>query len=181
MLQTVINSGDSICHICPAQQFACKIRGRVNKLPAYPISDGPRRSRFSCLVPIRIRGYKIARLSSHYLIRYWMSNIASDAKTWFSSKAEYRAVIRNWYLKGKTGKEIHGELAFVYGYSSPSYAQVKFWVGAFNCGWTSLEEARFGRVLDATNKEMCKKVRDLVLWQANSGERNSTGIRHFTW
>ena len=32
------------------------------------------------------------------------------------------------YLKGKTGKEIHGELADVYGSSAPSYAQVKFWV-----------------------------------------------------
>ena len=27
----------------------------------------------------------------------------------FSSEVEYRAVIRYLYLKGKTGKEIHGE------------------------------------------------------------------------
>ena len=40
-----------------------------------------------------------------------MSNMASDAKACFSSKVEYRAVIRYLYLKGKTGKEIHGELA----------------------------------------------------------------------
>ena len=37
-----------------------------------------------------------------------------------------RAVIRYLYLKGKTGKKIHGELADVYGSSAPSYAQVKF-------------------------------------------------------
>ena len=43
-----------------------------------------------------------------------MSNMASDAKACFSSKVEYRAVIRYLYLKGKTGKEIH-ELADVYG------------------------------------------------------------------
>ena len=48
-----------------------------------------------------------------------------------SSKVEYRAVIRYVYLKGKTGKEIHGELADVYGSSAQSYAQVKFWVGEF--------------------------------------------------
>ena len=42
-----------------------------------------------------------------------MSNMASDAKACFSSKVEYRAVIRYLYLKGKTGKEIHGELADV--------------------------------------------------------------------
>ena len=42
-------------------------------------------------------------------------------------------------LKGKTGKEIHGELADVYGSSAPSYAQVKFWVGELKRGRTSLE------------------------------------------
>ena len=86
-----------------------------------------------------------------------------DAKARFSSKVEYRAVMRHLYLKGKTGKEIHGELADVYGSSAPSYAQVKFWVGEFKRGRTSLEdEARSGRPLDATDEEMCKKVRDLV-------------------
>ena len=40
-----------------------------------------------------------------------MSNMASDAKACFSSKVEYPAVIRYLYLKGKTSKEVHGELA----------------------------------------------------------------------
>ena len=89
--------------------------------------------------------------------------MASDAKACFSSKVEYRAVIRYLYLKGKTGKEIQGELADVYGSSAPSYAQVKFWVGEFKRGRTSLEdEARSGCPLDATHEEMCKKVWDLV-------------------
>ena len=92
-----------------------------------------------------------------------MSNMASDAKACFSSKDEYCAVIQYLYLKGKTGKQIHGELADIYGSSAPSYAQVKFWVGEFKCGRTSLEdEARSGRPLDATDEEMCKKVRDLT-------------------
>ena len=87
----------------------------------------------------------------------------SDAKACFSSKVEYRAVIRYLHLKGKTGKEIHGKLADVYGSSAPSYAQVKFWVGQFKRGRTSLEdEARSGRPMDATDEEMCEKVRDLV-------------------
>ena len=92
-----------------------------------------------------------------------MSNMASDAKACFSSKVELRSVILYLYLKSKTGMEIHGELADVYGSSAPSYAQVKFWVGEFKRGRTSLEdEARSGRPLDATDEEMCKKVRDLV-------------------
>ena len=86
--------------------------------------------------------------------------MASDAKACFSSKVEYRDVIRYLYLKSKTGKEIHGD---VYGSSAPSYAQVKFWVGEFKHGRTSLEdEARSGLPLDATDEEMCKKVWDLV-------------------
>ena len=89
--------------------------------------------------------------------------MASDAKACFSSKAEYRAVMRYLYLKDKTGKEIHGELTDVYESSAPSYAQVKFWVGEFKRGRTSLEdEAMSGRPLDATDEEICKKVRDLV-------------------
>ena len=60
-----------------------------------------------------------------------MSNMASDAKACFSSKFEYRAVIRYLYLKSKTGKEIYGEIADVYGSSASSYARVKFWVREF--------------------------------------------------
>ena len=89
--------------------------------------------------------------------------MASDATACFSSKVEYRAVIRYLYLKGKTGKEIHGELVDVYGSSAPSYAQVKFWVGEFKRGRTSFEDdTRSGRPLDATDEEMSKKVQDLV-------------------
>ena len=92
-----------------------------------------------------------------------MSNMASDAKVSFSSKVEYRAVIRYLYLKGKTGQEIHCKLTNVYGSSAPSYAQVKFWVGEFKRSRTSLEdETRSGRPSDATDEEMCNKVRDLV-------------------
>ena len=91
--------------------------------------------------------------------------MATDAKACFSSKVEYRAVTRYLYLKGKTSKEIHGELADVCGSSASSYAQIKFWVREFKRSRTSLEdEARSGRPLDATEEEMCKKVRDLVLY-----------------
>ena len=65
--------------------------------------------------------------------------MASDAKACFSSKAEYRAIIWYLYLKCKTGKEIHSQLANVYGSSAPSYAQVKFWVGEFKHGRMSLD------------------------------------------
>ena len=44
------------------------------------------------------------------------------------------------------------------------HLMVKFWVGEFKRGRTSLEdEARSGRPLDATDEEMCKKVRSGIL------------------
>ena len=90
--------------------------------------------------------------------------MASDAKVSFSSNAEYRAVIRYLYLKGKTGQEIHCELTNVYGSSAPSYAQDKFWVGQFKSSRTSFEdETRSERPSDAaTDDEICNKVRDVV-------------------
>ena len=94
--------------------------------------------------------------------------MASDAKACFSSKVEYRAVIRYLYLKGKTGKEIHGELADVYGSSAPSYAQVKFWVGEFKRSRTSLEEKPG---LDANWMPPTKKcVRKFGIWYTLIGE-----------
>ena len=51
----------------------------------------------------------------------------------------------------------------VYGSSASSYTQVKFWVGEFKRSRTSLEdETKSGRPSDATDEEMCNKVRDLV-------------------
>ena len=89
--------------------------------------------------------------------------MARDAKVSFSSKVEYHAVIQYLYLKGKTGQEIHCELTNGYGSSASPYAQVKFWVEEFKCSRMSLEdETRSGRPSDATDEEMCNKVRDLV-------------------
>ena len=57
----------------------------------------------------------------------------------------------------------HCELTNVYRSSAPSYTQVKFWVGEFKRSRTFLEdETRSGRSSDATDEEMCNKVRDLV-------------------
>ena len=89
--------------------------------------------------------------------------MASDAKACLLSTGECLAVIRYLYLKSKTGEEIHNELADIYGSSAPSFAQVKYWVEEFKRGKMSLEyEVRSGRPLDATGKETCKKVWDLV-------------------
>ena len=90
-----------------------------------------------------------------------MSNKASTAKASFLSKTEY--VIKHLHLKGKSGIEMHNELVDVYGSSSPSYAQEKFWARELKCGRKSLEdEARPGHPLDATDEEMCTEVYNMV-------------------
>ena len=69
-----------------------------------------------------------------------MSNMASDAKSCFSSKVEYGVVIRFLYLK---------ELADVYGSSAPSYAHVKLWVGGFKRGRTNNQRISMQRLVAA--------------------------------
>ena len=94
--------------------------------------------------------------------------MASDAKACFPSKVEYRAVIRYLYLKGKTGMEIHGELADVYGSSAPSNVQVKFWVGNSNAV-ECLKKMKPG--LDAHLMPPTKKcVRKFRIWYTLIGE-----------
>ena len=71
-------------------------------------------------------------------------------------------------LKGKTGKEIHGELAGVYGSSAPSYVQVKFWVGYSNTV-ERLKKMKPG--LDAHWMSPAKKyVRKFGIWYTLVGE-----------
>ena len=108
--------------------------------------------------------------------------MASDAKVSFSLKAEYRAVIRYLYLKGKTGQEIHCELTNAYGSSAPSYAQVKFWVREFKRYRTSIEdETRSGRPSYATDEEMCNKVRDLVSSDRRIKVEEIANALHFSY
>ena len=90
-----------------------------------------------------------------------MLNMASDAKASFSSKVEYRAVIRYLYLKGKTDQEIHFELINVYGSSHHRMHKLNSGLGNSNAV-DAKDETRSGRPSDATDEEMCNKVRDLV-------------------
>ena len=56
------------------QTFSVHLRGRVNKLAAYPISDGPRWSRFSCFVSIYVL-YVGKKLLAYRVILYKILNI----------------------------------------------------------------------------------------------------------
>lgn len=79
-------------------------------------------------------------------------------------KNEFRAVIKHFWMDGKTATEIRDILQKVHGTSTPSFSTISFWVSKFKRGRTSTkDEPRSGRPKTATNEEMVSKVHDLVL------------------
>ena len=73
-------------------------------------------------------------------------------------KLEKRAVIKYFYLKGFTSKEMKEEIDLTLGDSSPSYSTVKQWVAEFKMGRTSTsDERRSGRPVKVTTSEMMEK------------------------
>ena len=55
-------------------------------------------------------------------------------------KNELRAVIKYYYIKGLTAKEIEDELDLVHGTSAPSFATVYNWLNEFKRGRTSTKD-----------------------------------------
>ncbi|XP_025269033.1 protein GVQW3-like [Camponotus floridanus] len=79
-------------------------------------------------------------------------------------KKEFRAVIKHFFLKGKTATQIQAELQEVHGTSTPSLPTISFWVNEFKRGRTNTDdEPRSGRPKTATNEEMVSKVIDIVM------------------
>ena len=80
------------------------------------------------------------------------------------NKIEFRAVIKHFWMAGKTATEIRNILQEVHGASTPSFSTISFWVSEFKRGRTSTsDEPRTGRPKTATNDEMVDKVHDVVL------------------
>ncbi|EFA13479.2 Mariner Mos1 transposase-like Protein [Tribolium castaneum] len=79
-------------------------------------------------------------------------------------QTEIRAVIKYFFIKGLSSKDIKSELDNTLGDSSPSYTTIKTWVADFKRGRKSTEDApRSGRPKTATCKEIVEKVHKIVL------------------
>ena len=79
-------------------------------------------------------------------------------------KNELRAVIKHFYLKGKTPKEIKAELDDVHGTSAPAFKTIYNWVNKFKRGRTSTsDEHRSGRPLEVSTPEIIDKIHDMVV------------------
>ena len=77
---------------------------------------------------------------------------------------DLHSVIQFLTKGGKKSKEIHERMNAVYGDVPPSYYQVKFWSKQFKWGRESIEDySRSGRPVEASSKEMCQKVEDMIL------------------
>ena len=61
-------------------------------------------------------------------------------------------------------KQIHEKINAVYGDVSPSYYQVKFWSKQFKwCRESIKDDSRSDQPVDASSKEMCQNVEDMIL------------------
>ena len=79
-------------------------------------------------------------------------------------KNEFRAVIKHFYIKGNTPKEIKAEFDEVHGTSAPSFKTVYNWVNEFKRGRTSTrDEPRSGRPVEAATPESIRKVHNMIL------------------
>ncbi|GBM44794.1 hypothetical protein AVEN_148296-1 [Araneus ventricosus] len=79
-------------------------------------------------------------------------------------KNGFREVIKHFYLKGLTPKEIKAELDDVHGTSATAFAIVYNWVNEFKRGCTSTnDENRSGSPVEVTSSEVIDKIHDMVL------------------
>lgn len=79
-------------------------------------------------------------------------------------KSEFRALIKHYYLKGKTAKETKEKLDKHYGESAPSDYMVKYWIAEFKRGRTSTATIpSTGRPKEVVTEENIKKILDIVM------------------
>ena len=76
---------------------------------------------------------------------------------------ELCSMIKFLRKEGKKPKEIHERMNAVYGDVSPSYYQVKFWSKQFKWGRSIEDDSRSCRRVEASSKEMCQKVENMIL------------------
>lgn len=83
-------------------------------------------------------------------------------------KTEIRAVIKFYYLKGRTATQIKTKLDAVLGDKSPSFKTVYLWHTKFKNGRTCCEDQhRIGRPKDVTNEAMIEKIHKIVVADSN--------------
>ena len=79
-------------------------------------------------------------------------------------KNEFRAVIKQFYIKGNTLKEIKAELDEVHGTFAASFKTVYNWVNEFKCGRKFTRDGhRSGRLVEAATPEIIEKVHNVIL------------------
>ena len=79
-------------------------------------------------------------------------------------RSEFRVLIKHYFLRGKSIKEIEEKLARYYKESTPSHGMVHKWFIEFRCGRISTSDAeRLGRPKEVTSQGMIDKIHDIVL------------------
>ena len=102
------------------------------------------------------------RIASLFLLQKLKGSISGDARDFNNIKT--RAVIKYFFLQGKTPKEIHAILTETLGEHAPSYATVKNWVAQFKHGdFSTCDAPRPGRPKTMTAPEIIDQIHEIIL------------------
>jgi len=89
-------------------------------------------------------------------------SMSGDARHF--NNIEARAVIKFFFLQGKSPKEIHAILIETLGEHAPSFATVKNWVAQFKRGdFSTCVAPRPGRPKTVTTPEIIGRIHELTL------------------
>ena len=110
------------------------------------------------------------------LVLFWQLIVVEVFPIMLSmDKNDFRSLIKHYFLRGKTAKEIKEKLDKYYGANAPSDYTVKYWFREFRGGRNSTtDEVRSGRPSDAvTEDNVKKKTWNGVGWPESEGTRAS--------
>jgi len=104
----------------------------------------------------------MCRIASLFLLQRLKGSMSGDARVF--NNFERRAVIKFFFLQGKTPKEIHAILEETLGEHAPSCVTVKNWVAQFKHGDVSyFDSPRPGRHKTVTTPEIIDQIHELIL------------------
>ena len=104
----------------------------------------------------------VAELQCLFVLQRVKGNVSGDARDF--NNIETRAVIKFFFLQGKTPNEIHAILTEILGEYTPSYATNKNWVAQFKRrNFSTCVAPRPGRPKTLTTPDIIDHIHQLIL------------------
>jgi len=104
----------------------------------------------------------MCRIASLFLLQRLKGSMSGEARDF--NNIETPAVIKFFFLQGKTQKKIHAILTETLGEHAPLYATVKNWVTQFKRGdFSTCDAPRPGRAKTVTTLEIIDQIQEIIL------------------